>query len=237
MSGGGRRILVVEDDASILEGLELALRRQGYGVGTAADGRRGLELARGGGWDLIVLDLMLPGRNGFEIVAALRAAGDDTPVLILSARSAELDRVRGLDLGADDYVTKPFSLGELLARVRAMLRRRRREEEGPIVVGPLLIDTATHEVLYDGRAVELTATEYQVLVLLARAAGRVLSRQGILDAVWGPGHHGSLRTVDNFIAQLRAKLEEDPAHPRLIETVRGFGYRLRGTPGREARGS
>lgn len=232
MSLTGRRILVVEDDPSILQGLELALRHEGYQVRTAANGRCGLDLARHGGLDLIVLDLMLPGRNGYEILAALRAAGDDTPVLILSARSDELDRIRGLDLGADDYVTKPFSLGELLARVRAMLRRRQQDDEAPLVVGPLVIDTATHEVLRNGRTVELTATEYQVLVLLARAGNRVLSRQRILDAVWGPGHHGSIRTVDNFIAQLRAKLEEDPASPRLIETVRGFGYRLRGAPGR-----
>ena len=231
MTGGKHRILVIEDDESILQGLELALRRQGYTVGTAADGSRGLELARTDGWDLIVLDLMLPGRNGYEILAALRAAGDDTPVLILSARTDELDRIRGLDLGADDYVTKPFSLGELSARVRAMLRRRRDGDEPVLAVGKLEIDTASHSVVVGGAAVELTATEYQVLVLLARAAGRVLSRERILDAVWGPGHHGSIRTVDNFVGQLRAKIEEDPAQPQLIETVRGFGYRLRNGTG------
>jgi len=221
-----RLILVVEDDPSILQGLGLALGREGYQVRTAADGERGLEMARQGPWDLIILDLMLPGLNGFEILAALRAAGDDTPVLILSARSDEMDRIRGLDLGADDYVIKPFSLGELMARVRAMLRRQRREGERTLVAGSLVVDTGSHTVLLDGRPVDLTATEYQVLVLLVRAGDRVLSRQRILDAVWGPGHHGSIRTVDNFIAQLRAKLEVDPAKPRLIETVRGFGYRL-----------
>ncbi|NIA11650.1 MAG: response regulator [Nitrospiraceae bacterium] len=229
MTDSGRDILVVEDDPSILQGLELALQREGYDVRCAADGRGGLELARHGRWDLVILDLMLPGLNGYEILAALRAAGDDTPVLILSARSEELDRIRGLDLGADDYVTKPFSLGELLARVRAMLRRRQRENESAITVGPLVIDTASHTVLRNGRAIELTATEFQILVMLASAADRVLSRQRILDAVWGPGHHGAIRTVDNFIAQLRAKLEETPATPRLIQTVRGFGYRLRDT--------
>lgn len=226
MSGRGRRILVVEDDPSILQGLGLALGREGYEVRTATEGRRGLEMARRGSWDLIVLDLMLPGRNGFEILAALRDAGDDTPVLILSARTDEIDRIRGLDLGADDYVTKPFSVGELLARVRAVFRRSGREKEEVLTAGPLAIRTASHTVTMDGRPVELTATEYQVLVLLARTPGRVLSRQQILDAVWGPGHYGTLRTVDNFIAQLRAKLEEDPSTPRLIETVRGFGYRL-----------
>lgn len=233
MSQAGCRILVVEDDPSILQGLGLALGREGYEVQTADDGERGFELARHGAWDLIVLDLMLPGRNGYEILAALRAAGDDTPVLILSARTDEMDRIRGLDLGADDYVTKPFSLGELLARVRAMLRRRRHDGETVLGVGPLVIDIASHTVLLNGRSVDLTATEYQVLVLLVRARDRVLSRQRILDAVWGPGHHGSIRTVDNFIGQLRAKLEEDPARPRLIETVRGFGYRLRGGAGEE----
>ncbi|HHQ49455.1 MAG TPA: response regulator transcription factor [Acidobacteria bacterium] len=226
MNGVGCRLLVVEDDPSILQGLELALGREGYEVHTATDGDRGLEMARRGPWDLIVLDLMLPGRNGFEILATLREAGDDTPVLILSARTDEMDRIRGLDLGADDYVTKPFSLGELLARVRAMLRRRRHDDDEPLVAGPLTVDMAHHAVLLDGRPVDLTATEYQVLVLLVRARERVLSRRQILDAVWGPGHHGSVRTVDNFIAQLRAKLEVEPGRPQLIETVRGFGYRL-----------
>lgn len=219
------RILVVEDDPSILQGLELALRHQGYEVHTADDGERALALAHRGGWDLIVLDVMLPRRNGYEILAALRSAGDQTPVLILSARSAEMDMIRGLDLGADDYVAKPFSVGELLARVRAMLRRRTRDE-AVITVGRLEIDTATCRVRRDAEVVDLTATEFQILVLLARAAGRVLSRERILDAVWGSGHHGSARTVDNFIAQLRAKLEDDPAAPRMIQTVRGFGYRL-----------
>ncbi len=221
-----RRILVVEDDTSILQGLELALGRQGYEVHAAADGGAGLELARDGGWDLIVLDIMLPRVNGYEIIADLRAAGDETPVLVLSARTSEMDRIRGLDLGADDYVTKPFSVGELLARVRAMLRRQRHSAETVLTLGPLVIDTATFSVSRAGEPVELTATEFQVLLLLTRASGRVLSRERILDAVWGHGHHGSARTVDNFIAQLRAKIEEDPAHPRLIQTVRGFGYRV-----------
>ncbi len=220
------RLLVVEDDTSILQGLALALGRQGYEVHAAADGRAGLDLARRGGWDLIVLDIMLPQVNGYEILADLRAAGDETPVMVVSARTAEMDRIRGLDLGADDYVTKPFSVGELLARVRAVLRRRGGDAHALLTVGPLTIDTAAFTVRRDGEAMELTATEFQVLLLLVRAAGRVLSREQILEGVWGYGHHGSARTVDNFIAQLRAKLEEDPAHPRLIQTVRGFGYRL-----------
>ncbi len=221
------RVLVVEDDLSILQGLELALRREGHEVVTAEDGNEGLRKAMGESWDLIVLDVMLPGRNGFEIIAALRAAGLETPVLMLSARSAEMDRVRGLDLGADDYVTKPFSVAELLARTRALLRRRSAASgEALLSFGDVTVDTGAHRVLRAGRPVELTASEYQVLLLLARARGRVLSRERILEAVRGPGHHGSLRTVDNFVAQLRAKLEDDPAHPQLIETVRGFGYRI-----------
>ncbi len=221
------RVLVIEDDLSILQGLELALRREGHQVTTADEGREGLRLALEGAWDLIVLDVMLPGRNGFEIIAALRDAGRDTPVLMLSARSAEMDRIMGLDLGADDYVTKPFSVAELLARTRALLRRRPAAgTESILSFGDVTLDTGAHRVLKGDRPVELTASEYRVLLLLARAGGRVLSRERILEAVRGPGHHGSPRIVDNFVAQLRAKLEDDPAHPKLIETVRGFGYRL-----------
>ena len=221
------RILVVEDDRSILLGLELTLKREGYEVGTAEDGREGLRLALEGNWDLIVLDVMLPGRNGFEILASLRERGRGTSVLMLSARSAEIDRIMGLDLGADDYVTKPFSVAELLARVRALLRRGLPVENGDhLTLGRVTIDTGSHRVFRAGEEVELTSSEYQVLLLLAQTGARVLSRERILEAIRGPGHFGSLRSVDNFIAQLRAKLEEDPSSPQLIQTVRGFGYRL-----------
>lgn len=222
-----KRILVVEDDRSILLGLELTLQREGYEVGTAEDGREGLRLALEGHWDLLVLDVMLPGRNGFEIVASVREQGIDTSVLMLSARSSEIDRVMGLDLGADDYVTKPFSVAELLARVRALLRRKTPTEHGHLLsFGHITIDTETHQVLRENQPVELTSSEFQVLLLLARTGTRVLSRERILDEIRGPGYFGSLRSVDNFIAQLRAKLEEDPSSPQLIRTVRGFGYRL-----------
>ena len=158
MSGSGAtRILVIEDDASILLGLRLSLEREGYRVETAADGSTGMELATAEPWDLIILDIMLPRVNGYEILNAVRASDQDIPVLVLSARSAETDLVMGLDLGADDYVTKPFSLGELLARVRAMLRRRRQEQE-PWQVGPLKIDPGTRQVLRSGEPVELTST-------------------------------------------------------------------------------
>ena len=219
------RILIIEDDPSILQGLELALAGAGYAVGTAPDGVAGLALARDERWDLIVLDIMLPGHNGYEILASLRSSGDETPVLVLTARSAELDTIRGLDLGADDYVTKPFALGELLARIRALLRRRA-ASSSVLEAGPLRIDTAACTVTRDGTAIELTASEYRVLLLLVRARGRVLSRTQILEAIHGPGHHGTPRAVDNFIAQLRNKLETDPSAPRLIRTVRGFGYRI-----------
>ncbi len=225
MSAGGARILVVEDDASILLGLRLSLEREGYEVTVAEDGSSGLDLATERRWDLIILDIMLPRVNGYEILSALRRGRHDTPVLVLSARSAETDLVMGLDLGADDYVTKPFALGELLARVRAMLRRRR-AGDGPWRVGDLEIDEATREVRRAGEPVELTSTEFDVLAVLLRARGRVLTREQIVDAVWGPGHHGTLRTVDNFVAQLRAKLEEDPARPTVLLTARGVGYRL-----------
>jgi len=226
VSPGPVRILVVEDDPSILQGLGLALGKEGYEVGTAADGREGMRMALDGGWALIVLDIMLPGRNGYEILSALRSAGDGTPVLVLTARSAELDTIHGLDLGADDWVTKPFTLGELLARIRALLRRSTSAVGTVLETGPLRIDTASCTVTREGLPVDLTASEYHVLLLLVRAAGRVLSRTQILEAIHGPGHHGSPRTVDNFIAQLRTKLEENPSRPRLIRTVRGFGYRI-----------
>jgi DNA-binding response OmpR family regulator len=227
----GGRILVVEDDASILLGLRMNLEGAGYEVVTAADGEAGLDHARRGSFDLVVLDVMLPKLNGYQIISALRGEGSDVPVLMLTAKNAEIDKVMGLDLGADDYVTKPFSLGELLARVRANIRRRaaaRPVVEAAFTCGDVTVDLGTREVRKGGEPVELTATEFDVLTALHRAHGRILSRRQILDAVWGENHHGTERTVDNFVAQLRAKLEDDPASPELLLTVRGVGYRLVG---------
>lgn len=225
-----RRILLVEDDHSIVLGLQMNLEREGYEVQVAVDGERGLQLARSGGFDLMLLDVMLPGLNGYEVLEALRADGATLPVLVLSARSAEMDKVLGLDLGAVDYVTKPFSVAELLARVRAVLRRREdraaSSTEAPWYLGETEINPETREVRRDGALVEMTATEFDVLMLLRNADGRVLSRQVIFDHVWGDDHHGTLRTIDNFISQLRSKLEDDPANPRHVLTVRGVGYRL-----------
>lgn len=227
MRGSAARILVVEDDPSILLGLRMNLQREGYEVGLARDGEEGLARARGEQWDLILLDIMLPGLNGYELVCALRAERFRTPIVVLSARTAEVDKVMGLDLGADDYVTKPFSVVELLARVRAALRRAEQGGPPPLTFGEVTVDTDTREVRRAGAPVELTATEFDVLLALLRARGRVLSREQLLDAVWDPSHEGTPRTVDNFVAQLRAKLERDPASPRYILTVRGVGYRLR----------
>ncbi len=226
MSRTGARILVVEDDPSILLGVRMSLEREGYEVGTATEGEAGLRLAREGRWDLVVLDVMLPRLNGYELLCTLRAEHDDTPVLMLSARTAEVDKIMGLDLGADDYVTKPFSVGELMARVRAALRRGEAQARESWRFGEVEVDQATHEVHRDGAKVDLTPTEFNVLAALLRAHGRVLSREQIMEAVWDPAHDATPRTVDNFVAQLRAKLERDPGAPRHLLTVRGAGYRL-----------
>jgi DNA-binding response OmpR family regulator len=223
----GQRILVIEDDPSILLGLQMNLEADGFEVVTATDGDGGLEAARQQQWDLIILDIMLPGRNGYEIMCDLRSERIRTPILVLSARSSELDKVMGLDLGADDYVTKPFGVKELLARVRAMLRRfDGASEPTPWRFGSVEVDETTRTVTRDTAPVELTATEFSVLASLLRARGRILSREQIIQQVWGNEHYGTRRTVDNFVAQLRAKLEDDPAEPDHILTVRGVGYRL-----------
>jgi DNA-binding response OmpR family regulator len=222
-------ILVVEDDPSITMGLEMNLAAEGYRVIMAQDGEEGLTRAREPGIALVILDVMLPKLNGFELLRTLRREGRDVPVLMLSARGAEVDKVMGLELGAEDYVTKPFGVAELLARVRAVLRRDakgRGQTNDLLRAGGLEINAATREVTREGRLVELTATEFDVLSCLVEARGRVLSREQIQAKVWGPGHHGTTRTVDNFLLQLRAKLEEDPANPRYLITVRGVGYRF-----------
>jgi DNA-binding response OmpR family regulator len=220
--------LLIEDDPSIVIGLRMNLEREGYSVELAGDGQAGLEQAQRAHFDLVVLDIMLPKLNGYEVLHALRASGDATPVLLLSARSSEMDKVMGLDYGADDYVHKPFSVAELLARVRAALRRgdRKVQAETSWQMGNIEVDPARHLVRRADQEIELTATEFEVLQLLKNAKGRVLSRQAIFEHIWGDSHHGTLRTIDNFISQLRSKLEADPAAPRHLVTVRGVGYRL-----------
>jgi DNA-binding response OmpR family regulator len=232
MSGGNgnKKILIIEDDESITLGLEMNLRAEGYEVSVAVDGESGLQQATENGFDLIVLDVMLPKLNGFEVLRALREKNKTMPIVMLSARGAEQDKVMGLELGAEDYITKPFGLAELLARVRAVLRRDdilRRAVARVVRTGELEIDAQVREVRRAGEVVGLTATEFDILWCLVEATNRPLSREEILSLVWGPGHHGTLRTIDNFVLQLRTKLERDPAEPEHLLTVRGVGYRFR----------
>ncbi len=226
-----RRVLVVEDDPSITLGLRINLEAEGYVVLEAEDGERGLEMARTDRPDLVILDVMLPKLNGFQVLQAIRRDGLMMPIIVLSARTAEIDKVTGLELGAEDYVAKPFSLAELLARVRAALRRGPRPAEVPRSVhlfGNIRIDSSARTVTRAGAAVEMTATELDLLLCLIEARGAALSRDAIFARVWGPNHHGTPRTIDNFIQQLRAKLEVDPQRPRHLVTVRGVGYRFDG---------
>lgn len=232
------KVLVVEDELTLLETLEYNLTRQGYEVHTAADGPTALEVARREHPDLVVLDVMLPGMDGFEICRILRQEMS-VPILMLTARDDEVDKVVGLEVGADDYMTKPFSMRELLARVKALLRRVRliREEmtsEDKAVVGDVLtfedltVDLTRCEVSRGQEVLRLKPKEYDLLVFLARNRGVVLSRDLILERVWGWDYSGGSRTVDVHVRWLREKIELDPAQPNRIVTVRGVGYRFEG---------
>lgn len=224
--GSRQRILVVEDDLSILTGLSMSLRSDGYEVLQAQDGKTGLRKALDEGPDLMVLDLMMPQLNGYEVLEELRKRGSKLPVIVLSARGMERDKVMGLDLGADDYLVKPFSLGELLARIRSVLRRRERDEVQALAFDDTRIDLKAKTVTRGGQPVELTAQEFKLLAHLVSNPGRTFSRDELLAAAWGYGYEGTARTVDNFISQLRAKFELDPDAPRRFTTVRGLGYRF-----------
>jgi DNA-binding response OmpR family regulator len=225
----GRRVLVVEDDSSIALGLRINLEAEGYVVDVAEDGERGLEIARSDRPDLVILDIMLPKMNGLEVLNTLRRERLMMPIIVLSARTGEMDKVAGLELGAEDYITKPFSLAELLARVRAALRRGQvAPPPTTYVFGDVIIDANARDVRRAGVLVEMTATEFDLLMCLVVARGRVLTREAIFSHVWGPNHHGTPRTIDNFMQQLRAKLEPDPQEPRYFHTVRGVGYRFDG---------
>ena len=228
-SAQGRSVLVVEDDVAIAMGLRINLEKEGYDVRVASDGEAGLEAARGRKPDLVILDVMLPNMNGFEVLQTLRREGFGMPVIVLSARTGEIDKVTGLELGAEDYVAKPFSLAELLARVRAALRRGHSQvQTAPhtFKFGDVIIDIAAREVRRNAAVVEMTATEFDVLMCLVEARGKALTREHIFHKVWGPKHHGTPRTIDNFIQQLRAKLEPNPQEPKHFHTVRGVGYRF-----------
>jgi DNA-binding response OmpR family regulator len=219
-------VLIIEDDASILKGLQLNLRLEGYEVLTARDGEEGLRVLRASPPDVVVLDLMLPKIDGLKVLEELRSFDPNLPVLVLSAKGQEADKVLGLSLGADDYITKPFGLAELLARIRALGRRRRRVEDPVVTFGDVTVDLRARRVTAGGREVELTAREFEVLRHFVMRPEEVLTRRQLMRAAWGADHHGTTRTVDNFVARLRAKLENDPDSPRFLTTVRGVGYRF-----------
>jgi DNA-binding response OmpR family regulator len=221
------RVLLIEDDPSIVAGLELNLALEGYEVVSAADGESGLELARERRPDVVLLDLMLPGLNGLEVLRQLRKTDADMPVLILTALGEEADKVLGLQLGADDYISKPFSLGELRARLNASLRRKRLRASEPSAgaFADVEVDFDRHQVRRGGKDVPMTAREFALLAYFLRHPERVLKRQVLLNAVWDTDYL-SHRTIDNFVGRLRAKLEPDPDRPRHFLTVRGVGYRF-----------
>jgi two-component system alkaline phosphatase synthesis response regulator PhoP len=222
------RILLVEDDESLRFGLERNLRFEGYDVVVATDGKRGLELAIDGRPDLIILDIMLPQLSGFELCETLRKHRIRTPVIFLSAKSMDRDKITGLELGGDDYITKPFSVGELLARVKSVLRRSRESEAEPFTFGDVTVDFRGRSVELKGKPVELTSREFQLLSFLIQSRGKVLSRDTILQQVWGFDYYGTARTIDNFVNRLRQKVEKDANQPEFIVTVRGVGYKFSG---------
>ena len=221
------RILIVDDEPAIVRGLEDNLRFEGYETLAASSGEQGLARALGEAPDLVLLDVTMPGRSGWDVCRKLRQRGLDVPIIMLTARGEEADRVRGLELGADDYVTKPFSLRELLARVRAVLRRpgpRRKFEE--LAFGDVRVHRRGRRVTRAGREVRLTRKEYDLLVYLAGHQGDVVTRERLLDEVWGYERFPTTRTVDTHVLRLRRKLEADPDRPRFIHTVHGQGYRF-----------
>ncbi len=221
------RVLVVEDEESFSEALSYMLRKEGFEVAVAPTGPAALEEFDRSGADLVLLDLMLPGLSGTEVCRALRAKSN-VPVIMLTAKDSEVDKVVGLELGADDYVTKPFSSRELVARIRAVLRRGYETDEllpGAIEVGPVRMDVERHVVAVDGRSVPMPLKEFDLLELLLRNAGRVLTRMQLIDRVWGSDYVGDTKTLDVHIKRLRAKVEPDPANPRYLVTVRGLGYK------------
>jgi len=231
-----KRILIVEDDADIAALLRLHLRDEGYEVVHAADGNEGLRLVLEGGWDALVLDLMLPGVDGLEICRRARAMARYTPIIITSARSSEVHRILGLELGADDYLAKPFSVLELVARVKALLRRVEamahgaRIDAGLIEANGLRIDPIAREAALDNAPIELTPREFDLLQFFARHPDTVFSRMDLLNQVWGYQHDGYEHTVNTHINRLRAKIEHDPANPRRIVTVWGRGYKFAAAP-------
>lgn len=225
---GGQTILFVEDEEALRLFVGDSLRREGYAVEYAVDGPEGLRKATEHPVDLVLLDVMLPGKDGFEVCRAIRAHGRNTPILMLTARGQADDAVRGLKLGADDYVSKPFNMGELMARVAALLRRVPSKEPSVFESGSIRVDFAGTEVTKDGNRVNLSAREFQLLRFLIQRRGETLSRETLLKEVWGYSADMYTRTVDMRIANLRQRLEDDPKQPHYILTVQGLGYKFRG---------
>jgi len=223
------RILLVEDEESYREPLTYQLTREGYEVTTAADGDEALTAFQRSAPDLVLLDLMLPGRSGVEVCRELRKTSA-VPVIMLTAKDGEIDKVVGLELGADDYVTKPYSFRELLARIRAVLRRgsesATQEEASVVRAGAVEMDVDRHEVRVDGQDVSMPLREFELLELFLRNPGRVLTRGQLIDRIWGADYVGDTKTLDVHVKRLRAKIEADPVHPQLLVTVRGLGYKL-----------
>jgi len=227
------RILLVEDDPDIADLLELHLGDQGHDVDVVDDGDDGLDRALRETYDLIILDIMLPGTDGFDICRRLRQEKNPTPILMVTAKTEEVDKVLGLELGADDYITKPFSIREVLARVKAILRRvevdqevQRENGESPIEIGNLVVEPSKRRVTVRGEVVNLTSKEYELLLLFARNPGRAYSRDELLDEVWGYQYSGYSHTVNTHINRLRNKVERDPSEPEYVKTVWGVGYRF-----------
>jgi two-component system OmpR family response regulator/two-component system alkaline phosphatase synthesis response regulator PhoP len=222
------KVLIVDDEPAILELVAFNLEQAGFTTLTAADGAEALQKAAAEKPDLVILDIMLPRVDGFEVCRSLRAKGN-TPILMLTARREEVDRVLGLELGADDYLTKPFSPRELVARVRAILRRaaeNRQQTDGILTYGDLVINPNSHVVTVKGQPVDLTLKEYQLLYLLAENRGRVFSREALLERLWEGEYYGDSRTIDVHIRHLREKIEENPSNPNYVLTVRGVGYKF-----------
>lgn len=223
------RILLVEDEPQMQRGLRDNLEIEGYDVEIAADGQSGMEKMLEGSFDLVILDVMLPKKSGFDVLKAVREKGTTTPVIMLTAKGEEIDKVLGLELGADDYVTKPFSLRELLARVKAILRRAEgslQNSGGRIVLGTVEVDFGTYTATRKGKTLEMTPRELDVLRFLWQHRNRTVTRDRLLTEVWGLDESVTTRTVDNFVMRLRQKIEADPSHPKHIITIHGAGYKL-----------
>ena len=224
------RILIVEDEASFSEALAFLLSKEGFETAVAETGREALDMFNAQGADLILLDLMIPVVSGVEVCRSIRAHSQ-VPIIMLTAKDAEIDKVVGLEIGADDYVTKPYSSRELIARIKAVLRRGQAEDQADydedlLEVGPIRLNIGKHQVFVKGNPVALPLKEFELLEFLMRNSGRVLTRSQLIDRVWGGDYYGDTKTLDVHIKRLRAKVEEDPANPVLIQTIRGLGYKL-----------